>query len=112
MITGNVASRIQRTVWRNLVLPELRRLGLDAQSSQSTLAPSPPPWIVPPAVPTFKTAVSKTESPATQLSAAIQCIADRGQADLQLFTDGSTMEGKSNGGAGLIIMAGGTIIHR
>ncbi len=52
------------------------------------------------------------ESPATQLSAAIQCIAERGQADLQLFTDGSTMEGTTKGGAGLIIMAGGPILYR
>ncbi len=56
--------------------------------------------------------VSKMESIATHLSAAIQCIAERGQADLQLFTDGSTMEGTTNGGAGLIIMAGGASINR
>ncbi len=34
------------------------------------------------------------------------------QADLQLLTDGSAMDGTTNGGAGLIIMAGGAIIHR
>ncbi len=112
MITENVASRLRRTGWRELVLPELRRLGLDAQSSQSNSAPSPPPWIVFPAVPTFKTDVSKMEPTATQLSAAIQYIAERGQADLQLVTDGSPMEGTTNGCTGLIIMAGGSIIHR
>ncbi len=42
----------------------------------------------------------------------MQCIAERGQADLQLFTDGSTMEWTTNGGTGLMIMAGGAIIHR
>ncbi len=94
------------------MLLELRRLGLDAQPSQNNSAPSPPPWIVPPAVPIFKADVSKMKSPATQLSAAIQCIAERGHTDLHLFTDESMMEGTTNGGVGLIIMAGAAIIHR
>ncbi len=42
----------------------------------------------------------------------MQCIAERGQEDLQLFTNGSMMEGTANSSAGLIIMAGGAIIHR
>ncbi len=76
MITGNVAFRIRRTGWRELVRPEVRRVGPDAQPSQSNSAPSPPPWIVPPAVPTFK------------------------------------MDGTTICGAGLCIMAEGTIIPR
>ncbi len=39
-------------------------------------------------------------------------IADRGQTDLQIFTDDSTVEGTSNGGASLVVMAGKAIIHR
>ncbi len=94
MFTGNVASHLRHTGWRELMLPELRRLGLDAQPSQSNPAPSPPSWIVPQTVPTFKTDGSKMESPATQLSAAIQCIAKRGQGDIQLFTYRSTIRGQ------------------
>ncbi len=43
MITGNVTSRLRRTGWCELVLTELRRLGLDARMSKSNSAPPPPP---------------------------------------------------------------------
>ncbi len=56
--------------------------------------------------------VTESETTASQLSAAIKTIADRGQTDLQIFTDGSTVEGTSNGGAGLVVIAGESIIHR
>ncbi len=80
---------------------------------QITLQPLPaPPWAVPPAAPTVKSEVTKSETNASLLSAAIKTIADRGHTDLQLFTDGSTVEGTSNGGAGLVVMAGKAIIHR
>ncbi len=46
------------------------------------------------------------------MNAAINTIADRGQTDLQIFPDGSTVDGTSNGDAGLVIMTGEAITHR
>ncbi len=67
---------------------------------------------MPPTAPTAETEVTKSETTAFQLSATSKTKADRGQTDLQIFTGGSTVEGTSNGGADLVVMAGEAIIHR
>ncbi len=111
-MTQRVATRLKRPGWRNMVLPELARLGLSAFTSQRSVAPLPPPWPMSTAAPTVETEVTTSKNTASQSGAATKTIADRGPTDLQIFKDGSIVEGASNGGASLVVMAGEAITHR
>ncbi len=67
---------------------------------------------MPPAAPTIRAEVKEFDTTASPLSAEIKPVADRGQTDLQISTDGLTVEGTLNGGASVVVMAGEAIIHR
>ena len=58
------------------------------------------------------TDVSKTMSMDQQLAATLAAIEDTGATDIQVFTDGSTHEGTTDGGAGMVAMSGEEIIER
>ena len=71
-----------------------------------------PPWSRPPPAPTAMTDVSKSMSRDQQLASTLVAIEDTGPADIQVYTDGSTHEGTTDGGAGLVAMSGKDIIER
>ena len=77
---------------------------------------SPPrpdqPWSRPPPAPTTMTDVSKSMSMDQQLAASLAAIVDTGQTDIQLYTEGSTHEGTTDGGAGMVVKNGEDIIER
>ena len=53
----------------------------------------------------------KSPSPAQQLAAAEETISAEGPTDLQIFTDGSTLNGTEKGKAGVVVFRGNTLIH-
>ena len=75
--------------------------------------PTPdPPWSRPPPAPTAMTDVSKSMSRDQQLAATQAAIEDIDPTDIQVYTDGSTHEGTTDGGAGMVAMSGEDIIER
>ena len=58
------------------------------------------------------TDVSKSMSRDQLLAATLAAIEDTGQTDIQECTDGSTNEGTTDGGAGMVAMSGDDIIER
>ena len=58
------------------------------------------------------TDVSKSMSRDQQLAATLVAIEDTGLTDIQVYTDGSTHEGTTDGGAGMVAMSGEDIIER
>ena len=58
------------------------------------------------------TDVSKLMSRDQQLAATLAAIEDTGPTDIQVYTDGSTHEGTTDGGAGMVVMSGEDIIER
>ena len=77
---------------------------------------SPPrpdqPWSSPPPIPTAMTDVSKSMTRDQQLAATLAAIEDTGPTDIQVYTDGSTHEGNTDGGAGMVAVSGEDIIER
>ena len=47
-----------------------------------------------------------------QLAATLAAIEDTGLTDIQVYTDGSTHEDTTDGGAGMVVMSGEDIIER
>ena len=47
-----------------------------------------------------------------QLAATLAAIEDTGPTDIQVYTDGSTHEGTTDGGAGMVAMSWEDIIER
>ena len=105
--------------------PDLRTTVLAALSSLSLLTYHPgyhspprpdPPWSRPPPAPTVMTDVPKSMSRDQQLAATLAAIEDTGPTDIQVYTDvytdGSTHEGTTDGGAGMVAMSGEDIIER
>ena len=75
--------------------------------------PRPDPhWSRPPPAPTAMTDVSKSMSRYQQLAATLAAIEDTGQTDIQVYIDGSTHEGTTDGGAGMVAMSWEDIIER
>ena len=62
--------------------------------------------------PTAMTDVSKSILRDQQLAATLAAIEDTSQTDIQVYTDGSTHEGTTDGGAGMVVMSGEDIIER
>ena len=58
------------------------------------------------------TDVSKSMSRDQQLAATLASIEDTGPTDIQVNTDGSTHEGTTDEGAGVVVMSGEDIIER
>ena len=58
------------------------------------------------------TDVSKSMSRDQQLAATLAAIEDTGPTDIQVYIDGSTHEGTTDGGAGMVVMSGEHIIER
>ena len=58
------------------------------------------------------TDVSKSMSRDQQLAATLSAIEATGPTDIQVYTDGSTHEGTTDGGAGMVVMSGEDIIER
>ena len=58
------------------------------------------------------TDVSKSMSRDQQLAATLAAIEDTDPTDIHVYTDGSTHEGTTDGGAGMVIMSGEDIIER
>ena len=71
-----------------------------------------PPWSRPPPAPTAMTDVSKSMSRDQQLAATLAAIEDTCPTDFQVYTDESTHEDTTDGGAGMVAMSGEDIIER
>ena len=56
--------------------------------------------------------VSKSMSRDQQLAATLAAIEDTGPTDIQVYTVGSTHEGTTDGGAGMVAMSGEDTIER
>ena len=71
-----------------------------------------PPWSRPSPAPTAMTDVSMSMSRDQHLAATLAAIEDTGPTDIQVYTDGSTHVGTTDGGAGMVIMSGEGIVER
>ena len=58
------------------------------------------------------TDVSKSMLRDQKLAATLAAIEDSGPTDIQVYTDGSTHKGTTDGGAGMVAMSGEDIIER
>ena len=113
VLNDSVRQRLRRPDWRTTVLAALSSLGLLAYHPGDHSPPRPdPPWSRPPPAPTAMTDVSKSMSRDQQLAATLAAIEDTCPTDIQVYTDGSTHEGTSDGGAGMVAMSGEDIIKR
>ena len=113
VLNDSVRLRLRRPDWRTTVLAALSSLGLLTYhpGDHSPLRPDPPWKRLPPA-PTAMTDVSMSMSRDQQLAATLAAIEDTGPTDIQVYTDGSTHEGTTDGGAGMVAMSGEDIIER
>ena len=113
VLNDSVRLRLRRPDWRTTVLAALSSLGLLTcnQGDHSPTGPDPP-WSRPPPALTKMTDVSKSMSRGQQLAATLAAIEDTGPTDIQVYTDGSTHEGTTDGGAGMVVMSGEDIIER
>ena len=111
VLNDSVRLRLRRPDWRTTVLAALSRLGLLMYHPGDHSPPRPdPPWSRPPPAPMAMTDVSKSRD--QQLAATLAAIEDTGPTDIQVYTDGSTHEGTTDGGAGMVVMSGEDIIER
>ena len=111
VLNDSVRLRLRRSDWRTTVLAALSSLGLLTYHPGDHSPPRPdPPGSRPPPAPTAKTDVSKSMSRDQQLAATLAAIEDTGPSDIQVYTDGSTHEGTTDGVAGMVAMSGGDII--
>ena len=107
VLNDSVRLRLRRPDWRTTVRAALSSLGqLTYQRGSLTTQSRPPP------APTAMTDVSKSMSRDQQLAATLAAIEDTGPTDIQVHTDGSTHEGTTGGGAGMVVMSGEDIIER
>ena len=89
------------------------KLGLtDVPSDDNSPPRRDPPWSRPPPAPTAMTDVSKSMSRNQHLAATLAAIEDTGPTDIQVYIDGSTHEGNTDGGAGMVVVSGEDIIER
>ena len=113
VLNDSVRLRLRRPDWRTTVLAALSSLGLLTYHPGDHSPPRPdPPLSRPPPAPTAMTDVSKSMSRDQQLAATLAAIEGTGPTDIQLYTDGSTHEGTTDGGAGIVAMSGEDIIER
>ena len=113
VLNDSVRLRLRRPDWRTTVHAALSSLGLLTYHPGDHSPPIPdPPWSRPPPAPTAMTDVSKSMSRDQQLAATLAAIEDTGPTDIQVYNDGSTHEGTTDGGAGMVAMSGKDIIER
>ena len=113
VLNDSVRLRLRRPDWRTTVLAALSSLGLLTYHPGDHSPPRPDtPWSRPPPAPTAMTDVSKSMSRNQQLAATLAAIEDTGPTDIQVYTDGSTHEGTTDGGAGMVVISGEDIIER
>ena len=113
VLNDSVRLRLRRPDWRTTVLAALSSLGLLTYHPGDHSPPRPdPPWSRPPPAPTAMTDVSKSMSRDQQLAATLAAIEDTAPTDIQVYTDGSTHKGTTDGGAGMVVMSGEDIIER
>ena len=113
VLNDSVRLRHRRPDWRTTVLAALSSLGLLTYHPGGHTPPRPdPPWNRPPPAPAAMTVVSKSMLRDQQLAATLAVIEDTGPTDIQVYTDGSTQEGTTDGGAGMVAMSGKVIIER
>ena len=113
VLNDSVRLRLRRPDWRTTVIAALSSLGLLTYHPEDHSPPRPdPPWSRPPPAPTAMTDVSKSMSRDQQLAATLAAIEDTGPTDIQVYTDGSTHERTTVGGAGMVVMSGEDIIER
>ena len=113
VLNDSVRLRLRRPDWRTTVLAALSSLGLLTYHPVDHSPPRPdPPWSRPPPAPTAMTEVSKSMSRDQQLAATLAAIEDTGLTDIQVYSDGSTHEGTTVGGAGMVVLSGEDIIKR
>ena len=113
VLNDSVRLRLRRPDWRTTVLAALSSLDLLTYHPVDHTPPRPDrPWSRPPPAPTAMTDVSKSMSRDQQLAATLAAIQDTGPTDNQVYTDGSTHEGTTDGGAGMVAMSGEDIIER
>ena len=109
----SVRLRLRRPDWRTTVLAALSSFGLLTYHPGDHSPPRPdPPWSRPPPSPTAMTDVSKSMSRDQQLAATLAAIEDTGPADIHVYTDGSTHEGTTDGGTGMVVMSMEDVIER
>ena len=113
VLNDSVRLRLRRPDWRTTVLAALSSLGLLTYHPGDHSPPRPdPPWSRPQPAPTAMTDDSKSMSRDKQLAATLAAIEDTGPTDIQVYTDGSTHEGTTDWGAGMVVMSGEDIIER
>ena len=113
VLYDSVWLRPLRPDWRTTVLAALSSLGLLTYHPGDHSPPRPdPPWSRPTPAPTAMIDVSKSMSRDQQLAATLAAIEDTGPTDIQVYTDGSTHEGTTDGGARVVAMSGEDIIER
>ena len=113
VLNDSVRLRLRRPDWRTTVLAALSSLGLlTCHPGDHSPPRHDPPWSRQPPAPTAMTDVSKSMSRDQQLAAKLAAIEDTGPTDIQVYTDGSTHEGTTDGGAGMVVMSGEDIIDR
>ena len=113
VLVDSVRLRLRRPDWRITVLAALSSLGLLTYDPGDHSPPRPdPPWSRPTPAPTAMTDVSKSMSRDQQLAATLAAIEDTGPTDIQVYTDGSTHEGSTFGGAEMVVISGEDIIER
>ena len=113
VLNDSVRLRLRRPDWRTTVLAALSRFGLLTYHPGDHSPPRPDqPWSRPPPAPTAMTDVFKSMSRDQQLAATLAAIEDTDPTEFQVYTDGSTHEGTTDGGAGMVVMSGEDIIER
>ena len=112
-LNDSMRLRLRRPNWRTIVLAALSSLGILTYHPGDH---SPPrcdqPWSRPPSAPTAMTVVSMSLSRDQKLAATLAAMEDTGPTDIQVYTDGSTHEDTTGGGAGMVAMNGEDIIER
>ena len=109
VLCDSVRLRLRRPDWRITVLAALSSLGLLTYHPGDHSPPRPdPPWSRPPPAPTAMTNVFKSMSRDQQLAATLYAIEYTDPNDIQVYTDGSTHEGTTDGEAGMVVMSGKT----
>ena len=113
VLNDSVRLRLRRPDWRTTVLSALSSLGLLTYHPGDDTPPRhDPPLSRPSPAPTAMTDVSMSMSRDQQLAATMAAIEYIGPTDIQVYTDGSTHEGTTDGGAGMVAMSGEDIIER
>ena len=113
VLNDSVRLRLRRPDWPTNVLAALSRLGLLTYHPGDHSPPRPDsPRSRPPPAPTAMTDVSMSMSRYQQLAATLAATENTGPNDIHVYTDGSTHEGTTDGGAGMVATSGEDIIER